>query len=402
MNLPLHIAKRYLFARKSHNVINLISAISAAGMAIGTAALILILSVYNGFDALIKDNLSELDPDYLLVPSAGKAFVPEGEPFDWLRASAEVESLCKLIQEEVFIAYEGKQSTAYAKGVDSTFERVSHLEKHLSDGKWALYKGELPMAAVGSELAAKLGLSTRFLSPMTLYYPDREERINMSNPMAALHSREVYPGCLTAINHELDSRVAIVPIEVMQDLLGYGQELSGLEIRLRAELSRRSLKRFFREARERFGPGFKLLDRYNQHPALYKLLRYEKAAIFLILIFVVSIVALNIFGSLQMLMIEKKEDIATLKALGANESLTRRIFVLEGWMISLFGMAVGLVLGIALALLQQHLGLVKIPGNYIVDAYPVVLKAGDVLLTAISVSLIGFLVAMAPALRRRP
>ena len=400
MNLPLHIARRYLFARKSHNVINLISAISAAGMAIGTAALILILSVYNGFDALIKDNLSDVDPDYLLSPSSGKAFVPDGEAFEWLRSRPEVESLCGVIQEEVFLSYEGTQSTAIAKGVDSVYEAASKIDRHLVDGHWSLHKGEIPMAAMGAELAAKLGVSPRFLAPVTLYYPDREGSISLSNPMASLRSEDVYTGCLTGIGHEQDSRMVVVPIEVMQSLLNYDRQLSGMEIRLRDGLSGRARKGFAREARKHLGEGFTLLDKYNQHPALYKLLRYEKAAIFIILIFVVIIVAFNIFGSLQMLMIEKREDIGTLSALGAGDGTIKRIFVLEGWMISLLGMAVGLVAGIVLALLQQHFGLVKIPGNYIVDAYPVVLKAGDVLLTAAAVAAVGFVVALAPVAGR--
>ena len=218
--------------------------------------------------------------------------------------------------------------------------------------------------------------------------------------MASLSREQLLVGSILSINADEDEGLLILPIETLSSLLGCTrEEVSAVELRFSDGLSARECRRFARELRRQLGPDFEVRDRYMQHEALYKMMRAEKAAIWLILAFVVLIIALNIFGSLSMLIIEKKEDIATLKAMGAPDSLIRRVFVLEGWLVSLLGMAVGLLIGVLLAWLQQRFGFVKMPGTFIVDAYPVVLKWSDVLLTAASVALIGLLVALAPARR---
>lgn len=400
MNLPLFIAKRYLFARKSHNVINIISAISAIGMAIGTAALILILSVYNGFDQLIRNSLSDVDPELLITPTSGKTFVPSGEVFDAIYDRDEVVSMSQVLEDDVFISYGGQQSVARAKGVDFIFEKSADMQSHILSGAWARYKGELPLASVGVNLAVKLGLNPRFVEPIEVYYPDRKGKLSPSNPSASLHSAKVYPGSIFSINGDTDGRLIFIPIETLREVLGYENEVSAVEIRVDSTYSKRQIKAFTKDVRQALGPDFQVLGRYQQHASLYKMMRFEKAAIYMILLFVVIIIAFNIFGSLSMLIIEKEDDIATLKAMGASDKLVRRIFVLEGWLISLLGMAVGIVLGVFLAWIQQRFGIVKMPGNFIVSAYPVVLKWGDVLLTAIGVSIIGLLVAIAPVLHR--
>ena len=398
MNLPFYIARRYLFARKSAAVINIISAISAVGMAVGTAALVLILSVYNGFDRIIRDNLSDIDPDLLITPAEGKTFVPEGPAFDWLYDLPEVSTLCSVIEEQLFLTYDGKQGVALARGVDGVYEEENDLSRHVVVGEWGLHKGDIPLAAVGVGLAAKLGISPNFLPPIELYYPDRHTRFSPTRPTSSLHQDKVWPGCLLTVGSDWDDENMLLPIGTMRRLTGYDDEISAVEVRLSPEMHQgKASRRLVRQIREKFGPSFRILDRFQQHPALYKMMRYEKAAIYLILIFVVLIIALNIFGSLSMLIIEKKEDIATLGALGADAPLIRRIFVLEGWLISLLGMAAGLALGIGLTLLQARFGLVRMPGNYLVSAYPVVLKLTDVLLTAAGVALIGLLVALIPA-----
>lgn len=399
MRLAPFIAGRYLFARKSHNVINVISAISALGMAIGTAALILILSVYNGFDKIIKDNMSDVDADLVVRTASGKRFVPSGELLGWLSERTELSSTGRVLEENVFIVHEGNQAIAKARGVDSVFESESGMHNHLILGEWSLRDGDLPLAAIGTELSSKLNASPNFRTPVTIYYPCTDGQFSPSNPAASLRKEKMLVGSILSVNADIDAGLLIIPIEAMGSLLDCGSEVSGLELRFAPGLSPRASRAFTKALREAVGPGFKVLDRYQQHVTLYRMMRYEKAAIWLILSFVVLIVALNIFGSLSMLMIEKKEDIATLRALGADDSLIRRIFILEGWMVSLLGMLAGLVAGVALALLQQHLGLVKMPGSFIVDAYPVVLQWGDVVLTAASVALIGLLVALAPALR---
>lgn len=400
MRLAPFIAGRYLFARKSHNVINVISAISALGMAIGTAALVLILSVYNGFDKIIKDNMSDVDADFVVRTASGKRFVPSDETLEWLRGRQEVASVGKVLEENVFILHEGNQAIADARGVDSVYVSSSGMHNHLLLGKWTLHDGDLPLAAIGTELSSKLNASPNFRTPITIYYPSTEGQFSPSNPTASLRKEKMLVGSILSVNAEMDSELLIVPIETMAALLGCGDEVSRLELRLAPGLSRRETRNFTKALSEKTGDGFMVLDRYRQHATLYRMMRYEKAAIWLILMFVVVIVALNIFGSLSMLIIEKEEDIATLHALGADSSLIRRIFILEGWMVSLLGMLIGLVAGVVLALLQEHLGLVKMPGSFIVDAYPVVLQWGDVLLTAAGVALIGLLVALAPALRQ--
>ncbi|MCR5561655.1 MAG: FtsX-like permease family protein [Bacteroidales bacterium] len=400
MKLAPFIAWRYLFARKSHNVINVISGISALGMAVGTAALVLILSVYNGFDGIIRSNLSDADPDLSVCRSDGRRFVPEGPVFESVFDDTRLSSVGCSLSEDVFIVHEGRQAVAKARGVDFVFEEESGMAKHVVLGDWALHLGDLPLAALGTGLANKLGASPRWKTPLSLYYPSGAAAFSASNPMASLSREQLLVGSILSINADEDEGLLILPIETLSSLLGCTrEEVSAVELRFSEGLSARECRRFARELRRQLGPDFEVRDRYMQHEALYKMMRAEKAAIWLILAFVVLIIALNIFGSLSMLIIEKKEDIATLKAMGAPDSLIRRVFVLEGWLVSLLGMAVGLLIGVLLAWLQQRFGFVKMPGTFIVDAYPVVLKWSDVLLTAASVALIGLLVALSPARR---
>lgn len=398
MNLPLFFAGRYLFAKKSHNVINIISAISAAGMAIGTAALIIILSVYNGFDSLVKDMLGDFDPDILITPAEGKVFVPEGEVYDWLYSQETVENMCCVLTENIFVSYDGKQSMVTAKGVDWVYEEESPVRNHIRSGEFSLHRGDVPLAVVGSGLAYRLGINPRFLSPVELYFPSRTRDFSVANPMASIESVNVWPSGIFAINSDIDDRYMIVPIDIMKELLEYGDEVSGVEIRLKEGCSGKDVSALMEGISQRLGKDFKVSGRFEQNKALYKMMEYEKLSIFAILIFIVIIIAFNIFGSLTMLIIEKKGDIMTLKSMGADDSLIKKIFVLEGWMISLLGLAAGLVIGIVFSLLQQRFGFIRMPGNFIVEAYPVILSARDVVITALSVSAVGLLIAILPVL----
>lgn len=398
--LPFFIARRYLFAKKSHNVINIISGISAAGMAIGTAALIIILSVYNGFDSLVKSMMGTVEPDLLVTPSSGKVFIPEGETYDWLYAQESVESICTVLQETVFLNYDGKQSVAVAKGVDAIYEEESPLRNFLRDGEFVLHRGDVPLACVGASLAYSLGISPRFVAPIEIYFPSRTASISLSNPAASVSMETVYPSSVFAVNNDVDAGYLIVPIEVMRELLEYGDEVSAVEIRLKEGTSLRETERIRRTASQMLGDSFKVSNRFQQNESLYKMMKYEKVSIYLILIFVIIIIAFNVFGSLMMLIIEKEDDIRTLRSLGATDSLIRRIFVLEGWMISLLGLVAGLAVGICFVLLQSHFGFIEMPGNFIVSAYPVILSWSDVALTAAAVALIGYLIAFIPVSRR--
>lgn len=395
MKPDLYIARRYLFARKSLGVIHTISAISAIGMAVGTAALILILSVFNGFNRVIKENISDLAPDVLVTAAHGKYFVPEGPSFDALADDPGIVRICSVLEEQVFVSYAGREGLARAKGVDETYERESALAEHVLEGEFSLHRGDVAQAALGSGLAYKLGVRPHFTDPLVLYYPRRGARIPLAGPTAALGNVRLSPSCLLSVSSASDEELLVLPIAQMRSLLGLEDEVSGIELTLSGNPDRRTLRRL----QDALGPDYLVRDRARQNPALYKMMRYEKLAVYLILLFVVIIIATNILGSLSMLVIEKEDDIRTLHALGANDRLIRRIFVWEGWLVSLSGLLAGLVVGIGLALLQQRFGIVKMPGGFLLQAYPVVLQAGDVLWTALGVSAIGLLISLLAAPR---
>jgi ABC-type lipoprotein release transport system permease subunit len=399
-NLPLRFAFRYLFARKSHNVINLISGISVAGMAIGTAALIIILSVFNGFNQLVSESLGDAQPDLIVKPATGKAFVPDSTTFAWLYDQDMVFNMSSVIEEQAFISFDGKQSLARVKGVDSVFEEESPIKDHITDGVFSLHRGTGAGAVIGSSLAWSMEINPRFVAPLEIYYPDREGAVSLANPTSSLRSATARVNGIFALNSELDAEMVLVPIETMRELLDYENEVSSIEIRVVKDTPDKALGELVKELETRLGPGYEVLDRYKQNEALYKMMRYEKLAIYMILIFIVIIIAFNIYSSLTMLIIEKKEDIGTLRSLGAPEPMTRRIFLLEGWLISLLGLAIGLVIGIAFVLLQQKFGLIRMPGNYIINAYPVILKATDILWTVIGVAGVGYLIALLPTLTK--
>lgn len=399
MKLDWYIASRYLFAKKSQNVINIISAISAVGMAVGTAALIIVLSVYNGFDSLVKSMMSTVEPDIMVSPAQGKYFVPEGEVYDWLYDNPQVGSICGTLQENVFVLYENRQSTALVKGVDGIYEEESRLGEHIVRGEFSLHRGDIPLACTGTVLAHNLGLNPSFLAGIELYYPSRTRRISTVNAASSLESVTVWPSGVFSINSDVDGKLMIVPIETMRELLELEDEVSAVEIRLTPEAaaSKSATTRIIDEVQTRLGDGFVVKDRYRQNESLYKMMRYEKAAIYMILVFMLIIISFNIFGSLSMLIIEKRDDIGTLRSLGAKESLIRRVFRLEGWLITLTGLAAGLVLGIIVALIQQNFGLIKMPGSFLVEAYPVILKPADIAVVCITVAAIGYIITLIPS-----
>ena len=401
MKLEFFIAGRYLFAKKSHNVINVISAISAAGMAIGTAALVIILSIYNGFDSIVREMMGSFEPELKVVPSAGKVFIPETGVYDWLYEQNSVASICCILEEDVFISYEGKQGIARAKGVDFIYEEETALREHIVDGEFRLHRGDVPLAVTGQGLAYKLGINPRFVSPLEIYFPSRKRNISLANPAASLEFIKVYPSGIFSINNEIDGRYIIVPIEKMRELLEYDEEVSAVEIRFAPGTPAKEKQRIEEELSERLGKNFKVNDRYRQNESLYRMMKYEKASIYMILIFITIIIAFNIFGSLTMLIIEKHEDIGTLASMGATGNMIKRIFILEGWLISLIGLAAGLLVGIGFVTVQELTGIIKMPGNFIVQAYPVILSWKDVLITAAGVGAIGYLVALMPVISRK-
>ena len=391
MNLPFYIARRYLFAKKSHNVINIISAISAVSMAVGTAALIIILSIYNGFDKIVADSLPAIDPDILVRCDTAKVF----EPVE-IHSLPEGAVVSHILQENVFASYGGAQSVARLRGVDSAYFQDSPLKDKVIDGEFMLYRGDVPLAAVGAGLASKMNISPRFVDKIELYFPDRTSNISISNPLSSIEFIKLRPSCIFSVNAEADAQMIIAPIDEVRYLLDYETAVSAMEIRLPGA-DDRQIKSTVKAISGELGPGWTVLDRYHQNEALFKMMSYEKGAIYLILLFIIIIIGFNIFGSLSMLMIEKKGDIQTLFSMGASERLVRRIFLLEGWMISLLGLFAGLAAGIAFALAQQKFGFIKMPGSFQISAYPIIIQLSDIILTACGVAAIGYFIALLPA-----
>lgn len=393
MKLPFIFAVRYLFSRKSHNVINMISGIGVAGMAIGTAALVIILSVFNGFNSLVGQSLEASDPDLVIRPASGKFFVPDSAVFAPILEDSRLLRLSSVLEEQVFLSYEGRQSLARVKGIDQAAQEESPLRESVIDGAWTFHRGDRPAVVAGAALAHSIGLNPRFVTPFEIYYPSRKENISLANPQASLRKVKALTGGVISVNSEVDAKLMLVPIEAMRELLELDTEVSSLEI-WTAPGSAEALEKDLQAA---IGPDLKVLNRFRQEESIYKMMRYEKLAIFLILIFVVIIIAFNIYSSLRMLIIEKEADMGTLRAMGAPDGMIRRIFLLEGWMVSLLGMVIGLVIGVGTVLVQQRFGIIGMPGNFVVDAYPVALKITDILWIALGVSAIGYLMALLPS-----
>ena len=362
-------------------------------MAIGTAALVVILSVFNGFNSLVSGSLEASDPDLVIKPAAGKYFQPDSALFEPVLADERIVRLSSVLEEQVFLSYEGRQSLARVKGIDQAAREESPLAGRIVDGAWVFYRGGRPSAVAGAALAHTLGISPRFVTPLEVYYPSRKSSISMSNPQASLRKVKVLTSGIISVNSEVDAKIMLVPIECMRELLECPVEVSSLEI-WTAEGTCPAVEK---ELQELLGPEFRVMNRYRQEESLYRMMKYEKLAIFLILIFVVILIAFNIYSSLKMLIIEKEADMATLRAMGAPDGAVRRIFLLEGWMVSLLGLVIGLAAGIIIVLLQQNIGIVKMPGNFVVDSYPVVLKAADLLWIALGVSVTGYIMALIPS-----
>ncbi|MBQ6958202.1 MAG: ABC transporter permease [Bacteroidales bacterium] len=396
MQLSRFIARRYLFAKKSHNVINIISIISAAGIAVGCAALVIILSIYNGFDSIVRDLNDSYTADVLVTPAQGKVFSFD-ERFDFLRDDPRVEAACGVLEESVFVQYGDRNKVVVARGVDSLYEQTTRLRDHLTEGEFALTFGDLNQVVLGRTVALELGARPAFLQPLTAWFPSRTQQVDLLNPLASLRQERLHPAGIVSLEQNFDQKYMFMPLKALRELLEYEDEVSGIEIYLTPEgLNRHGIasREVLSSLRTTLGSDFVVRDKQQQNSTLYKLLKYEKVAIYLILLFVMLIVSFNIYGSLSMLIIEKRDDIVTLQAMGADDELVGKIFTREGWMISLLGIAVGVVFGLVVCWLQQRFGLVKMPGNFVVDAYPVVVQPMDIVLIVLGVALIGWLISL--------
>ena len=396
MRLSRFIAWRYLFAKKSHNVINIISIISAAGIAVGCAALVVILSIYNGFDSIVRDLNDSHTADVMISPATGKVFTLD-DRFAFLHDDPRVAAACGVLEESVFVQYGERNKVVTAKGVDTLYERVTGLRDYVVEGEFSLAFGDLNQVILGRTVALELGARPAFLQPILAWFPSRTQQVDLLNPLGSLHQVRLHPAGIVSLEQNFDQKYLIMPLDALRELLEYDDEVSAVEIYLKpGALNRHGLapRSFLSQVQDKLGPDFRVRDRQQQNTTLYKLLKYEKIAIYLILLFVMLIVSFNIYGSLSMLIIEKRDDIATLRAMGADDALVGQIFTREGWLISLLGIFSGVAIGLLICWAQQRFGLVKMPGNFVVDAYPVVVQAADILLIIAGVALIGWLISL--------
>lgn len=397
MNFPFYIARRYLFSKKSHNAINIISMVSVAGVVVATIALVCALSVYNGFNDLVSTLFSSFDPQLKLTPRAGKVFDPSAPGMEQVKALPEVAFVSEVLQDNALVRYRDRQVVATVKGVDDRFGELVSIDSILIDGRFALREDVVDYATLGVGLASALGVNAGFVSPLEIYAPKRDEKVNLSNPASSFQVEYAYTGGVFCINQQVyDENYMLVPLALARALFRYEKEVSALEIKLKAGANVSAVKK---EIQQLAGADFRVEDRHEQQQASFKMMQVEKWMTFLILSFILAIALFNVVGSLSMLMIEKQEDVRTLRNMGAGDALIRRIFLFEGWMISGFGALIGIGIGLALCLLQQELGLIKLgqtAGAFIIDAYPVRVEAADLLTVFITVLTIGFLAAWYP------
>lgn len=361
-------------------------------------ALIVILSVYNGFDGFIRSRCESFQPDFVVTPLTGKTLRSDAGAFGRIRALPQVEAVCPVIEETAAVRYEDSHAITLIKGIDSTFERLGRWEGFLTEGEFVRYRGEIPHAVIGRTLARELRLHVRFLSPLILYYPDRKKEISLINPAASLRTQRLFPSGIVEMEPESDKNLIFVPLETAAELLGYAPaEATAVEIYLRPESSSaRAAARTEKQIRALTDGQYSVKNRYMQNETLYKMMRSEKFAVYLILFFIIIIISVNVFGSLSLLILEKQADLETYRSLGASERMLRSIFIWQGWLISLCGAAAGILLGLGLSFLQQRFGLISIPGNYLVSAYPVIIRWSDVLITFAGVAVTGYLIARIP------
>ena len=414
MRFLFHIAWRYLFAKKSHNVINIISTISAIGIALGCMVLVVILSVYNGFDNLIKSLYNSYSPNYIIEAAKGKSFTADEALIGKIREQESTLAIAPLVQDNIFCTYNGSQSVATLCGVDSLFLQRSRLADYIVDGSFNTGLGEINGAIVSSKLAITLGIRCRFTTPLMLYYPKMRRNpaaasttastaaaaygAAASNMQELLSILKAHPSGTIQLEKSFDNGLVYIGIERARQLLQFKEnEVSALYLYGPAgreeEAPSNSLTKRLREA---LGKEFVVKDRYMQNSTMYKMMRSEKIAVYLILLFVIIIVSFNIFGSISLLIIDKRGDIEILRSMGAREPLIKRVFMLQGFLISALGTLIGTALGVGLSLLQYHFQIIKLPGNFIIDHYPVEIVPQDLLYIVAGVLAAGYLISRLP------
>ena len=397
MKVELKIAWRYLFAKKQFNAIHIITAISSIAVGVVTAAMICILSVMNGFGVMVEQLFSEFDPDIRIVATQGKSFHISQEQKDQLLQLPGVEAFSESISETALVYFEDKQMPVQLMGVDSLFGELTGIEHIITDGHYQVHDGAFDRAVLGQGLAWKIGIRPRFITGLQVYAPKRHGKVNMLRPDANFNRETCYIAGTFAVNQQkYDENLMLVDIGLIRRLLDYQEdEVTELHVSIPHTYSTKKAKR---EITTLLGEGFAALDRYEQQEDFFRILRMEKLLTALLLIFILLIATFNGIGSLSMLIIDKQKDIQTLSHLGASEQLIRQIFLLEGWMVNAIGALGGLIIGIGVCLLQEHLGFLKL-GNgtdYVISTYPVAVQGGDIALVTTIVLFLGALAAWIP------
>lgn len=393
MNFPFYIARRYLFSKKSHNAINVISAISVCGVALATLALVCTLSVFNGFQDLVTTFFTAFDPQLKITAVRGKVFDGQDKRVLQLKKMPDVEVYSESLEDNVMVQYQGRQAMAVVKGVEDNFDQLTPIDSILfGRGDLLLHDEVVDYAIPGIQLLSTLGSGIHFLDPLEIYAPRRGAKVNMANPSTAFVTGNLFSsGLVFAVNQEkYDASYILTSIDFARRLFQYTTEVSAINLKLKAGADTDAVKKHIQDL---LGDDFLVQDRYEQQADTYRIMEIEKLISYLFLTFILMIACFNVIGSLSMLIIDKRDDVVTLRNLGASDRQIVRIFLFEGRMISFFGAFAGVVLGLLLCWLQQEYGLIALgsSGSFVVDAYPVSVHASDVLLIFITVLLIGFL-----------
>jgi lipoprotein-releasing system permease protein len=393
MNFPFYIAKRYLFAKKSHNVINVISGISVAGIALASFALICTLSVFNGFNDLVATLFTKFDPELKIVSTQGKLFNTDNSKIQDLSTLPFVEEYSFSLEEQALIQYRNSQQIITIKGVEESFYATSGIEDILrGNGIFMLADEVCNYGIPGIGIISKLGSGIQPAEPFKLYVPKQGERVNMINAAANFNSCNVYsPGVAFQMNQaKYDENYLLVSLDVAENLTGYNNQATAIELKLSDNIP---VKKAKKRIAALLGTDFKVLDRYEQQEDIFKVVKLEKFISYLFLTFILLISCFNIISSLIMLMIEKQSDTEILRSLGADKSTTTQIFIYDGILISMIGAVSGVVLGTIAALLQQQFGFIPLGtnGGFIVDAYPVNLKIEDIVLVLATVLVVSYI-----------
>jgi lipoprotein-releasing system permease protein len=394
MKLSYYIAKRYLFAKKSRNAINVISAVSVAGVAVGTMALIIVLSVFNGLEKMVSSIFNTFDPDIKIVAAEGKTFAPDTTKLRLLADIGGVSCFSMTLEENALLKYGERQFIATIKGVDEKYAEVSDIDSSMWEGEFIL-KAEngRPYAVPGLGVSQYLGIRINFITPLNIYVPRKDGNSGM-NAENAFNRKLIFPSGIFEVEKEYDSKYIYLPIEFAREITENEGLVSAIEIKTDKQAEVAKLEKKISGI---FGKEFIVQNRYEQQEIFYKVMRSERLAIFFILTLILLIASFNIIGSLTMLIIEKERDIEILKSLGADNELIRKIFIFEGWLISIIGAIAGIILGFLICWLQQKYGLVKLQSeSLIMDAYPVVLKIKDFIIVPATVLMIGYWAAWYP------